>query len=169
MTEQMGEFLIAWTARVAVGCYLIRMLTDLAIFRFPGWFVRDVWRTGAVVFGLHVLAAFHFEHNWSHAEAYRHTAQQTEAAIGWKSGWGLYLNYFTLIWWIVDAALGWIPFPRSGSALRWYRILLHTYFGFMVFNATVVFGPWGWRVVAGVLIAWLLAQTWAEKQHGHEE
>ena len=157
-TEHMGELLIDWTARFAVGCYLIRMLADVAIFRLPGWLVRDVWRMGAVIFLLHVLAAFHFEHQWSHAEAYRHTAEQTEAAIGWNSGFGLYLNYFTLVWWVVDAATNWIPFPISGKTRRRYRIVFHAYFGFMVFNATVIFGPWGWRIV-GVLLVLLIARN----------
>lgn len=164
----MGELLIDWTARVAVGCYLLRALSDAGVLKISRRYTLQIWTIGAVIFLLHVLAAFHFEHHWSHAGAYRHTAEQTAVAIGWKSGFGLYLNYATLFWWITDALLCWVPFNQFESTGRRYRIAFHTYFGFMVFNATVVFGPRGWRVV-GLVFGFLLARYFIRRKPAIDE
>jgi len=154
-----GHLTIIWTARLAVAYYVARLLIDLspAPHQRNAQSARIVWTVGAVVFLLHVVAAFHFAHGWSHEAAYEHTAQQTKTVTGLNWGGGLWFNYaFTLLW-IADAAGWWIigpeflrTHPRWSGTVRWT-------FAFMMFNATIVFGPPYWKWLGGAFaLAWLL-------------
>jgi hypothetical protein len=154
-----GHSTILWTARLAVGCYVVSLLLGLSASpsRRNRQAARIAWTVGAVIFLLHVVAAFHFAHDWSHHAAYEHTAQQTNAVTGLNWGGGLWFNYaFTLLW-VADAAGWWglgLEFPQNFP--RWSRIVRWT-FAFMMFNATVVFGPPYWRWLGGMLaLAWIL-------------
>lgn len=150
---QRGKILTRWMVRLAIACYLVRVLLDL------GWktllstpwvrqVARTIWTIGCFFYCLHVLCAFGLVHDWSHQAAWNHTAELTAAVVGIKLGHGLYVNYVFTVFWILDS-LGWwlfradFPYRR-----RWYFWTLHSVFSFMVFNATVVFGSAGWRFVA---------------------
>src|SRR5690606_2887397 len=111
--------------------------------------VLCVWTAGCVIYLLHVAAAFHFVHDWSHEAACAQTAQQTAAVTGWHWGGGLWINYAFTLWWPLDVAWTWL---RGLDGLpRWYIVCLHAVAGFLMFNATVVFGPAWWRWAAGML------------------
>lgn len=158
--------LTRWTIRLAVACYLARALLDLSSARDGGRAgsarnARRLWTAGCVLYLLHVLCAFGFYHEWSHDLAYQHTAQQTAALTGLHWGGGLYFNYaFTAIW-LADLAAWWsrgVRFPYRSAVYFW---TLHCVFAFMVFNATVIFGPPLWRWIAPFIFLAALAAYFA--------
>jgi len=147
------EIIVRWTARLVVVCYLIRLLYDLRSWPLHSLTERRVliiWGVGLLIYWLHVAAAFAWIHDWSHQAAWQHTAEQTARLTGWHWGGGVWINYLFGLLWAGDFAVA----CRYGiaSLSTCYRIAMHAFFGFIVFNATVVFGPWGWWIVA-VLIA----------------
>lgn len=136
--------LTLWLARACVACYALAFLIsvcdrDLTSRRFRLW--RAAWSAACLLLIVHVLAAFHFEHGWSHSAALKHTAEQTARVTGIDWGGGLYFNYAFLILWAVDVGFLWKS-PSSGrSTLRRTTDIACL---FMIFNATVVFGPRWW-------------------------
>ena len=150
------ETVIVWTARCAVLCMLARLVITM---RSGGGIpLRSeclVWTTGWLVFLLHVWAAFQFRHDWSHADALRHTAKQTASVIGWNWGGGLYFNYVFTVLWGVDVAADWRAYGFRRVRCSVWQIALRWFLAFMAVNATLVFGHPGWWVIA-VLLALLL-------------
>ena len=74
---------------------------------------------------------------------------------GINRGEGLYFNYAFLILWLVDVAVLWTVASKVPSRLRRSTDLACV---FMVFNATVVFGPRWWiglMIAFGVIVTWL--------------
>jgi hypothetical protein len=143
----MGAFWIAWTARGAVACWgMSVLLAGGAIQRVPQRAEVLISAAGWLLLVAHVMCAFHYEHHWSHAEAYAHTAQRTADTVGWNWGGGVYANYATVALWgggVVVLARAWI---RSTPAPRWWTVLETAWIGFMILNATVVFSPRTWWV-----------------------
>ncbi len=121
---------------------------------------HSLWSLGFVAFLAHLLCAFHFEHEWSHAKALAATAQQTAEVTGTVTGMGLYFNYtFTLVW-LGDCV--WWRLAKLSHEKRpvWLGGIIHGFMAFMWFNATVIFGAplgqaLGWAALAG-LAAWHL-------------
>jgi hypothetical protein len=102
---------------------------------------RWTWTWGCLLLWIHVGLAFHFVHDWSHVAAYRATAEQTEAVVGWYWGGGVYVNYFTLLLWTGDVVVWWrAPRPMSAALVRW-RWGAWIYLLIMAFQAGVVFAP----------------------------
>ncbi len=148
-----GEAIVRWTARIAAAAYLARVSVDVLAprNRIAQRWNRIIWTVGCMIFLAHVAAAFHFYHGWSHATAFEHVRKQTLLLTGFDSGFGLYLNELMAVWWVADAVLWWrnSAWPENRGAY-WS---LHVFFAFMMFNATVVFGPqrWSW-----VLFGWVV-------------
>jgi hypothetical protein len=117
---------------------------------------RLTWTAGCLLLWLHLAAAFHFYHQWSHQAAYDATARDTAAAIGWAFGEGVYFNYFFALVWTVDAAMWWLMVPQAylGRA-RWPSTLVHGFLLFIVFNAAVVFVDGATRHISVVILAGL--------------
>jgi hypothetical protein len=160
MPTELGPLLVAWTARLAVACYLARLAIDAAgrTDDRSQRLARGIWTAGLAVFLLHVTAAFQFQHGWSHAAAWEHTRRQTRTLTGWDSGVGLFVNYgFTLLW-MVDVAFWWRSLAWSRQRLSYWFV--QGVFAFLVFNATAVFGPRGWIGVGIVAAAVLIALRW---------
>ena len=156
-----GEFLTLWTVRAAFALYVAALAVRLSRRDGRSTF-RVLWAAGCLVFAVHVACAFHFFHGWSHADAYRQTARQTEDLTGIPSGFGLYLNYAFLLAWVVDAVWSWRPASYERRP-GWIGVTLHAFFAFLWFNATVVFptGPIRWAGLAGfALLAALLVRRW---------
>ena len=113
LQTEIGGFLMHWSARLAIACYVVRLLIDVA--RPTGRIARRTacwsWTVGCGLLVIHVLIAFATVHGWSHRAAFDHTAVRTEEVTGIDWGGGLFFNYaFTLIW-IADVAAWW----RSGA------------------------------------------------------
>ena len=148
-----GSMLTVHTARAMALLYA----AGLALMLGGRWREgRVVWTLGCVMLWVHVAAAFHFVHGWSHVHALEQTADQTAAMAGVRSGAGVYLNYLVMLVWAADVA-----FWRLAGSERYRRrslaitASLHGFLLFMMFNAAVVFVRGGTRYV-GVAIAVLL-------------
>lgn len=166
-----GELLTIWTVRLAVACYVIRYLADAGFGagsrRTRTRTARLFWTSGCVLYLAHVVCAFAFFHGWSHRQAYAHTAAQTKAVIGWDWGGGLYVNYLFTLLWVVDVLLWWRRGDSDGIRPRIVQRAVDLFMAFVVFNATVVFGPpiWKW-IAAGVLPAAALL-FWRRRSRGN--
>lgn len=159
-----GELFTRWTVRLALLLYVASVCAQLRYGRSPQRrttrIARALWTIGCAAFIAHVLLAFHFFHNWSHADAWRETARQTAELTGVHSGFGLYLNYaFTLIW-LTDTAWWWLGGLAAYARRAWaIDAALHGFFAFMAFNATVVFESGNIRragVIATIILLALL-------------
>ena len=172
----LGDQLIAHTAQLSVICYAIALLLaarqtttqdrgitecrlplrESTLFRGakgdtprPSVAVASFWTAGVLGLTIHIACAFHYLHHWSHSAALKHTAQRTAEVTGWDWAGGLYINYAFLLFWAIDAvrvcreALG-----RTPVASRLWRRIVQGVFLFMMFNATVVFGPWHWTAAS---------------------
>jgi hypothetical protein len=146
--------LLLWSIRLALVGYFAAIGAQLAFARNEYWqTARAAWTIGCVLYVVHVLAAFHFAHEWRHSAAYDHTARQTQAMTGVNWGGGVWLNHlFTLVW-IGDVALWWLAPQRYLNRPRWATLAVQGWLGFIAFNATVVFGQ-GWVRWLGV-VSWL--------------
>ena len=120
----------------------------------PSGPARAWWAAGCGFAALHVAAAMHAAHGWSHAAAYDHTA----AAGGW--GPGVFVNYAFVLVWAADA--GWLLLAPEGYGRRtgWVTWAVVGFLGFVVFNAAVVFGHGPLRWVAAAAFAWLAREAW---------
>ena len=165
MSPEVGEILTAWTIRLAVGSYLARVLIDVSggSDERSQRLARNLWTAGCALYLLHVAAAFHFFHGWSHAHAWRFTAEQTRAVIGLDWGGGLYVNHAFTALWVADVLAWWrsgTAYPRKRRRIYW---TVQTIFAFMVLNATVVFGPPIWKWVAAAVCV-LLAGSYLSRR-----
>lgn len=147
-----GDRVIALTAQFAVVGYLVTLL--LAARRTDDRTSKaeaSLWTLGCAGLAAHVIAAFHYLHHWDHSAALQHTAQRTAEVTGWHWSGGLYINYLFLAFWLVDVIRVWLEAVQlRPPAGRPWRRFVQGVFAFMMFNATVVFGPVHWVVAAGV-------------------
>lgn len=162
-----GDFIVRWTARLAVACYVSRLICDIS--RLPGTrgqrTARCWWTLGCACFVIHVAAAFHFEHRWNHTAAYEYTSTRTTELTGWNSGAGLYVNEAFLCLWLADTVLWWRNLNWSQNRYAYW--LVQGIFGFLMFQATAVFGPLFWRPIVlavSVILVILSLRTSAIKR-----
>lgn len=153
----LGLVLIRMTAILVAACYAGRLAIDILATGEMRWQqrARMIWTIGAAALMLHTAAAFQFQHHWSHAAAWEHTREQTLALTGWNSGVGLYANYAMTAWWLFDA-ICWmrtLDWPRRHRG--WYGAMMAA-FGFLMFNATAVFGPGHWKYVVGAYLIFVI-------------
>ncbi|MEO8497915.1 MAG: hypothetical protein ABI614_22840 [Planctomycetota bacterium] len=156
LEPQITELLTRWSVRLAVACYVGRVALDLGLLgdwppRSANKLTRWVWTIGCLLYLMHVVCAFAFFHEWSHSRALAHTAAQTETLTGIRWGGGLYFNYALTLLWVADTVAWWAGDVETHYRSRSYFWTLHGVFAFMVFNATVVFGPPAWRWIAAVV------------------
>lgn len=164
----MGELLTRVSVWVALLCYLAGPLAALlgradggATMRDRLHWARVVYSLGFAAFLVHVVAAFHVYYDWSHGAALAETAHQTAELMGADTGAGLWLNYLFLLVWALDVAWWWwVGVEVHASRRSWVTGLVHGFFVFIAFNATVVFesgvvrwaGALGTGLVAAVAI-----------------
>jgi hypothetical protein len=108
-----------------------------------------VWSAAFALMLIHVAAAFHFAHDWSHQAAYDETARQTAEVFGLNWGGGVFANYALLIVWAAEV-VNWWRGRLSGAA--------QAFLAFMWCNGAVVFGH-GWIRWFGVVIFLMLGAT----------
>jgi hypothetical protein len=150
--------LISWTIRVALLLLWIAWFHQIVnIKRRAQWFHF----AGLLAFVTHVLAAFHFEHHWSHAEAVRHTAEVSLRVTGVEAGYGIYFNHLFGLVWLYVAVL-----VNSGQG-RWMRVA-HGYLLCMVIQGAVVFAPWPVGLVSAVMLAGL-AVVWRKRSRAEAQ
>ena len=168
METTVGQLLVVWSARLVVGCFLLRYLWPVLAGRNAAsrrWVLR-IWAAAWLLLLVHVGFAFHFIHGWSHSAAYEHTARQTAAVTGLNWGGGVYFNYALLVVWGADVVRSiWhsqeTPASYRNSMSSW-SLTVQIFVAAMMLFATVVFGPifWTW-IAAGfaVVMAILLGRT----------
>jgi hypothetical protein len=145
MDSEPGHSLIIWTARLSVALYVTAVWLLRTRSQSPSGRFAVLWVSAWAVCVVHVIFAFHFQHHWNHSAALQHTADMTERVTGLHWAGGLYINYVFLVWWGYDAIQ-----RLRGVALR-SSIIFQAVAAFMMFNATVVFGPRIWIAVALLL------------------
>lgn len=160
-----AELATRWTIRVAILLYFVGSVTEANAQSSSrrSSRARLAWTLGCLLYLAHVVCAFHFYHHWSHAEAYRHTAERTAQTIGWFWGGGLFFNYAFTIAWVANVACWWCDPPSRGERAAWLTIVLRAFMLFMVVNATIIFeaGAVRWFGLAGtaaVSASWLASR-----------
>ena len=153
----MGTLVTLWLVRFALVAYLASLARMLSG-RTDG-VTRGLWAAGFVMLALHVVAAFGVVHDWSHTQAWEHTAAETEATVGFAVGAGVYFNYLFVLLWGGDVAWWWLDAESYRARPRWVMYTIHIYLAFIVFNGVVVFesGLLRWLGVLatiGLSIAW---------------
>jgi len=141
-----------WTVRIAALFYAASVALQLR--QEPSRLARAFWILGLIFFLIHVAAAFHYHHGWSHTAAYLDTARQTGEMFGIYWGGGLYLNYLFGLVWLADAVWRW-----SG----WRKVATHVFMAFLFFNATVVFGNGAVRWIGLMVSIGLFVQWWKKR------
>jgi hypothetical protein len=111
--------LTKWTIRLALVCYVAYLAGGLSRLNCL-WSraARALWTLGCLLFTVHVACAFHFYHQWSHAFAWRCTAERTRQLLGVEFGDGIYFSYLFLVLWIVDIVCLWGRAPPSEPTLQ---------------------------------------------------
>ena len=136
---------------MALLCYLATVVLQTRGHARAEKAARLLWLMGCLLSLAHVAAAFHFHHHWSHALAAEDTRRQTLEQTGVNFRGGIYFNYLFALVWLADCA-GWLVGGKHfHETHRAWRIVLHSFFLFMIFNATVVFGH-GWARPVGAVV-----------------
>jgi hypothetical protein len=154
------EAWVRWSARVVVILFVLSIgwWPKRLAREYPSRRFQVVWSAGAISLFAHAVLAMLLAHHGSHAAAMEHTATRTAEFVGWRSGFGLYLNYLMTLCWLLDA--GWlVTFPGSYARRSrfWDQVVLG-FFGFMLLNATFVFesGVGRWIGVASTVVVIVL-------------
>jgi hypothetical protein len=175
MSPETGEYLMLWTARASVVCYVVALWRWL----FAG--TRDrpsdpadrvyiLFWSGAWLFCvLHVVCAFHFRHHWVHSAALQHTADMTECVVGINWGGGLYINYAFLICWGAASVRSLRTVGHLSLSTPVSETFMQGFAAFMMFNATAVFGPWWWWLPAIFVVAAVLYRKLAVRQPNRQQ
>lgn len=149
--------------RIALVCYAVVVGFLLAGCRGRRWrnLLRPIWTIGCIAIIAHVLAAFHYTHHWSHADAIESTARKTQQQLGWAVGEGVYFNYLFLLVWIADVVIWWLRPERYETRPAWLEYGIHGYLFFIAFNGAVIFESGVTRIggtVAIVIFAVILSR-----------
>lgn len=170
MESEPGRSLILWTIRSSVLLYALAVIVRFQRSRpsranwkrIFGWLWTGAW----VLCVIHVLCAYHFQHHWDQDAAQKHTAEMTDRVVGLYWSGGLYINYVFLILWGAHCFWWWrtSDFAPSGSEMARSDLAMQLIAGFMMFNATAVFGPQWWIAVVAAFVVILVACSWPTKK-----
>lgn len=139
--NMLATVLTHWSIRLALLCMVARLAGNLGWSRSTWWFQasRSIWTIGCLCFVLHVVCAFHFYHDWSHARAFESTAAQTYELLGMRFGEGIYFSYaFTLLW-LADVVWQWTSPASYQLRAPWLAAGWLGYMSFIAFNGAVIF------------------------------
>jgi hypothetical protein len=137
-----------WTALVL---YAISVTTLMVRGREAGQRIaRLTWTLGLLAYLVHLACAFEFYHHRSHAAAVKHTAERTYEVVGVAWGEGIWGSHFFTALWIVDGLWWWLLPEAYRRRSLVVQGLVHGFFAFMIFNATVVFGSTPARITGVV-------------------
>jgi hypothetical protein len=152
--------MIRATIYLALVCLAWRLASELRPARFGrDWHrLRAIWSLGCVAFVAHVCSAFHWKHDWSHADAIRVTAERTYEMMGFRFGEGLYFSYLFLLLWIIDVLWMWLAESAYRARSPWLTRMLLSYLAFIAFNGAVIFEShvtrWVGLPISIVLLYW---------------
>jgi hypothetical protein len=160
-----GEWAIRGTVWLAMAGYFAGVY---GLLRPRSRTTRWVWAGACELYFCHIIAAFHFAHDWNHAAAVASVSEASEALIGRPFGAGIWFNYALLIVWAFDAAWLWLgdrSYFRRPKALSY---AIHGFIFFMMINGAIVFAPnyvrWPSVAACGLLgWAWFAGPTRAQR------
>ena len=159
------HLLIAWSIRLSMLLFVLvlasRIVSPGAV--LDNTLTRGLWTLGFVLFVVHVLASFHFAHQWSHGSAYQATAKQTLELLGFEVGMGVYFNYLFLAVWTLDVVNAWTHFADGRKTVQWLLRIGLIYMIFIAFNGIVVFKS-GWLRAVGLVASALLFAVFVNKR-----
>ena len=154
MNQPFADWVVRGSAILAVIAYLfsdaVVVWPDKKRLKRPAG--RTFWEVAWLLMLTHTFLAMQFAHGWSLAAAYRHTAEQTAAVTGWNWGGGLVINFLLLLLWGVDVVASRLFGRPILAAWRWINWAWRGTVAFLMFNATVVFGPWYWSAIFAVCV-----------------
>ena len=161
-----GDWAVRGTAWLALAGYFTGAFLLL---RGNRRIAKWVWGAGCDFNCLHILAAFHFTHSWSHTAAVEHVARQSESVIGTPFGAGIWFNYLLTTLWIIDASWLWWDPESYAKRAKWIARSIHGFLFFIVVNAAVVFAPdmvrWPSAVACAALVYfWFTNPVRGQKQ-----
>ena len=123
---------------------------------------RAAWTVGALAASLHVAAAFHYFHDWSHQSAVETTARQTGELTGVFRGEGVVFNYAFLMVWLSDVVWWWLrPISYESRSVGVSRAV-HGFLFFMFVNGAIVFAD-GWMRMIGIAAVGAVSLAWSTK------
>jgi hypothetical protein len=160
--------LLLWSIRLALLAYFASLALRLSS-RWPAnsRLARGAWTAGCGLYVLHVLAAFHFAHGWSHAAAHAHTALQTRLLVGIAWGGGLWLNHLFTAVWLADVLWWWLAPQNYLARPRGITLAVQAWLAFIAFNATVIFGQGAVRWASAAAWAGLLVRAVGRPRRPH--
>jgi hypothetical protein len=168
-----GQILISWTIRLALACFLACLLGWTVRARWTnGQLGRLVWTFGVIAFLGHIWAVFQYKLHWSHAAALSHTADGTQALMGFRFGEGIYFSYFFAVVWAADVAWWWISPHSHDRRPAWLGGLIIGYLVFIAFHGAIVFEGGPVRIVGIVgclVLAALAARSWLGRKQPERE
>jgi hypothetical protein len=135
MGQVLQPLAVSGTAAVAVGLWFVGSGRLLC-----GKPAAGVMLAGVAALVVHMVVAMGLAHGWSYAAAVEHTRRTAGV------GAGFWVNYLFAAVWLADAT--WMAMDPSGYARRprWVGRTVTGFLGFVVFNATVVYGGRAARV-----------------------
>jgi hypothetical protein len=113
-----------------------------------GRLTRCAWTLAWLTYLLHLAAAFHYYHHWSHTDAMERTGR-----ISGFDG-GIFVSHLFTLLWTADVAWWWLrPLSYASRPLA-IGVVLHSFMLFIVFNATVVYetGFIRWAGATGIAV-----------------
>lgn len=167
----LGEEWTRNTVRLSMACYAAAALLMLVL-RPEDWaaggrnirVARCLWTLAYIAYMVHLAAAFHFYHGWSHAHAFEHVRQRSGV------GEGIFVSHLFTLLWTLDVLGWWLAERRYALRPAWIGWTLHAFLSFVVFNGTVVYetGPIQWGgVIYFTLAALLLVRRLTLHRLGH--
>jgi hypothetical protein len=155
----MSDLVISLPIWICLVCYAAAVdawLGGLLIWLKNG--ARLFWSLACVAYLLHVAAAFHLYHHWSHQHAFDHTAD--------RGGFGqaIYISYAFTAAWPIDALWTWMA-PVNATRVHWLHGIIHFFVAFMLFNGAVVFAH-GFSQLLGIAVFGYVALLWTWKRSG---
>jgi hypothetical protein len=157
-----GTELTRNTIRLSLAWYFVALILMMGLPRQErnattrrGRIARWCWTWGVVCFVLHLVAAFQFFHQWSHAHAFEHTREVSGI------GQGIYVSYLFTGLWILDTIWWWCWPQEFATRSIWWDRCLHAFMLFIVFNGTIVFETGMIRFVGATMFV-ILAAAWVQ-------
>jgi hypothetical protein len=123
-----------------------------------GRLARVCWTMAWFTYLVHLGMAFHFYHNWSHADAVRHT----DLVSGF--GPGIYVSHLFTLAWTADVSWWWLAPSRYAGRSPWIDRAVHGFMLFVAFCGTVVYETGFIRWAGAAMFAELaLMAIWAKR------
>jgi hypothetical protein len=135
------------TAALAFVLYVASVIARIRAGRGPQQASIRIGTFAWLVLVVHVGFAFQEHHNWSHAAAELHVADETAETVGIRWGGGIYFNHALLVLWGIAIVRSWKGWGCGKYHPTAFDRLVDIFLALMWLSATVVFGSTGFRVL----------------------